>query len=129
MLRNSNHLIGPWKLHEPQSMPMDAYKKCNSWQELQDVAPGSIGGWTTVEEREWLFWAIRALSPGQRFVEIGVFGGTTLAMTAMITEGVDIVGIDSFENEPARRARDRCAHPVQGKSAGEPDADSRARDR
>lgn len=88
---------------------MNQYKACTSFEELSRIAPGSLGGWMTALEREWIFHHAKNLTPGQRMVEIGVFGATTLSMVALLTDPhVEIIGIDSFENETP------CTSPING---------------
>lgn len=87
---------------------MHPYSTATSWASLQSMAAGSVGGWFTMDERERLFHMLKALRPGQRMLEIGVFGGTTLSMAAMITSGVEIIGLDSWENETP------CTSPLDG---------------
>ena len=53
-------------------------------------------------EREYLFQLAKRMQPGQRFLEIGVFGGTTLSMFAMLgPPGLEVIGMDSWENTTA----------------------------
>lgn len=81
-------------------------RDCKSWSELQLRAPGSLGGWMTESEREYLFQVAKAMQPGQRFMEIGVYGGTTLSVFAMMApDDCEIIGMDSWENETPNVSR------------------------
>lgn len=72
---------------------------CATFDELHAAAPGSVGGWQTVAERQKLVEIARAMQPGQRFMEIGVFGGTTLSIFGLLAPPTcEIIGMDSWEN-------------------------------
>lgn len=73
---------------------------CRTWCDLQKRVLGSLGGWMCETEREELFRIARTMQPGERFMEIGVYGGTTLSVFALMAPGdCEIIGMDSWENE------------------------------
>lgn len=75
--------------------------QCATWAELATIAyPGTLSSWMTMTERPVLFDVARSLKPGQRSLEIGLCGGCTLKMFAMLVEdGVEVYGMDSWEND------------------------------
>lgn len=83
---------------EIKAMRKEDAAGAQSWQELNDRG-FKAGGWMTYPEREELFRLALLMKPGQRMVEIGVFGGTTLSVFALMTEGVEVIGIDPFTND------------------------------
>lgn len=66
---------------------------------MQQRCSASLGGWMTVAERQKLFEIAKAMPTGGRFVEIGVYGGTNLALFALLRPDVEVIGIDSWENK------------------------------
>lgn len=78
-----------------------------TFAELEPTLPGKIGGWMCHAERDELFRIASAMQPGQRFMEIGVYGGTTLSLFALLAPaGCDIIGMDSWENDTPNRDPD-----------------------
>ena len=79
---------------------MKPYDDCQSWADLQSRVAGSVGGWMTEPERNYLFEVAKQMQPGQRFMEIGVYGGTTLSVFALMAPAsCEIIGMDSWEND------------------------------
>lgn len=74
----------------------------SGWAEAQQLAPPgtSLAGWIHEDERELYFRLAQKMRPGQRFVEIGTYGGTTPCLVALVAPpGVEVIAIDSFEND------------------------------
>lgn len=93
-MQHGGHLRAEWREHAV------------SWADLERRCRGTVAGWMTFSEREQLFQLARRMQPGQHYVEIGVFGGTTVSTFAiMAPEGVDITAIDSWENDTQEQQR------------------------
>ncbi len=79
---------------------MSRYGTVSTFSELERLAPCSLGGWMCQPERDFLFNAAKLMQPHQRFLEIGVYGGTTLALFALLApHSCEIIGMDSWEND------------------------------
>lgn len=73
-----------------------------SWTDAASRAPAgaALAGWIYEGERDLYRRLAQEMKSGQRFVEIGVYGGTTLALVALVApKGVEVVAIDDFSND------------------------------
>lgn len=73
---------------------------CADWKAAQSHTPASIAGWISERERDLYFNLAKQMEPGQTFVEIGTYGGSTPALVGLAAPaGVHIVAIDPFTND------------------------------
>jgi len=72
-----------------------------------------VSEWMYQAESKFLFELAKRLRPGQRVVEIGIFGGADLALFALeACDGVEIVGIDDWSNETRGSEYTRRKNPT-----------------
>lgn len=60
-------------------------REFHSWQDLQDAAGASVGGWQTGVDREFVFDEVQKLPEGAVIVEVGVYLGGITALMALVT--------------------------------------------